>query len=244
MLGVNANANKIAVIDSSRDWIRILIEFNVWFTETPEQITYRHSQAIKIGERHCAQFNRKLYRFLSQMDGAPLADSFNWKLGKNIHNFYCANNLKEALKLYESSGLPKHEYWAGPILFETGPYYYEPKNIRNTLVQIEERKRQEDERQRIAQLEQERLTELQRKKILELQKQNASNNSFSGRERAISVAKEKFSNLPLAIILAGVFGVIGTLIASDINKRRIKKINPMLFGMMGAIIGLVLANLL
>jgi uncharacterized protein YacL len=38
--------------------------------------------------------------------------------------------------------------------------------------------------------------------------------------------------------------VIGTLIASDINKRRIKKINPMLFGMIGAIIGLVLANLL
>ena len=109
----------------------------------------------------------------------------------------------------------------------------------------EERKRIADEKRRIederlAKLEQERLAQLREKN-----KQNESNkNSSSGRERAITVAKEKFSNLPLAIILAGVFGVIGTLIASDINKRRIKKINPMLFGMIGAIIGLVLANLL
>ena len=145
--GAFADKKDVSVYDKSKDWIRVLKKFPVWFTDTPEQSAYKFSIATKIGERHCDNYNKSMYRFLSQMNGDPLRD-FVGMLGKSYYTFYCADSLKEALEIYEVSGLQKHESWAGPIFFEKSPNY-QTRSVRKTLIYLEnERKRREAEKQR------------------------------------------------------------------------------------------------
>jgi len=234
----NAYANKVQVIDTSRDWIRILIKYNIWFIETPEQRSYKMSIATKIGEKHCDNFNKSLYRFLSLKDGYSSHDFTN-KLGKSTHSFYCANSLKEALRLYESSRLPKHENWTGPILFQTGPYY-QSKSIRNAIIQIEENTRLKKQRKLQLEIERKRA---EQKRLAEANKNNTkSNSNSSGRERAKQVMSHKGGEA-IQGFLGGLIGLaLGFGLYSVMDRKIKKKLNDKYFLGAAFFIGWILSK--
>ena len=247
LLSGNAFANKkdVSVFDKSKNWIRVLVKFPIWFTDTPEQLEYKFSIATKIGERHCDNYNKSMYRFLSQMNGDPLRDGV-MLLGKSYYTFYCANNLEEALEIYEVSGLQKHESWAGPIFFEKRPNY-QTRSVRKTLIYLEnERKRIEAEkRKREAEKklaeQQKRLAE--QKKLAEANINNSqSKSNSSGREKSKQAMSYK-GGVAMKGFLGGLIGMaIGFGLYSIIDRKIKKKINDKYFLGAAFFIGWILSK--
>ena len=239
LLSGNAYANKkdVLLYDKSKDWIRVLIKNPVWFLDTPEQSDYKFSIATKMGERHCDNYNKSMYRFLSQRDGDPLRDAVVM-LGKNYHTFYCANSLIEALEIYEVSGLQKHESWAGPIFFEKSPNY-QRRSVKKTLIYLEnERKRREvEKRKREAEkrLAEQRKREAEKrlaeqKKLAESNKNNAQSNTKSAsREKAKKIMLYKGESA-INGFLGGLIGMaLGFGLYSIMDRKTKKKINDKYF---------------
>jgi len=245
----NAYANKkdVSVYDKSKDWIRVLKKYPVWFLDTPEQSAYKFSIATKIGERHCNNYNKSMYRFLSQMNGDSLRDGFS-TLGKSYYTFYCANSLKEALEIYEVSGLQKHEFWAGQIFFEKSPNY-QKKNVRKTLIYLEnERKRREAEkRKREAEkkLAEQKKRLAEQKKIAEVNTNNGqSKSNSSGRERAKQAMSYK-GEVAMKGFLGGLIGMaIGFGLYSIMDRKIKKKINDKYFLGAAFFVGWILSKLI
>ena len=239
LLSGNAYANKkdVSLYDKSKDWIRVLHKFPVWFLDTPEQSDYKFSIATKMGERHCDNYNKSMYRFLSQRDGDPLRDAVVM-LGKNYYTFYCANSLKEALEIYEVSGLQKHESWAGPIFFEKSPNY-QRRSVKKTLIYLEnERKRREvEKRKREAEkrLAEQRKREAEKrlaeqKKLAEANKKNSpSKSNSSGKERAKQAMSYR-GGVAMKGFLGGLIGMaLGFGLYSIMDRKIKKKINDKYF---------------
>ena len=185
---------------------------------------------------HCQDFNKQLFFFQSYKNGKKIIDSQN-KLGKGILNFYCANNINNALKLYKTSNLPTHDDWMGPVWFWSSLYDNEQKvedvlnaQKRKKEIELAKQKAEEKKRQEYQKELQRKAKEYEQKRLAEANKNNTqSNSNSSNSQRAKQILSNK-GGVAMKGFLGGLIGMaIGFGLYSIMDRKIKKKINDKYF---------------